>query len=166
MEEKDLERIRKLADRARKEFPAAFDMNLSALSTAQIGTPAMICGPTRQPEFWIVPYVIEDRACGFAFVTLSGEVTRLGILGANANDRASWVDASFLQWPPAAALSEVRSKFLGYAISDPVLTYDISPSKWGWMLAVTSENETRATVFITPGGWYEKRHGGEMPGLE
>ena len=51
-------------------------------------------------------------------------------------------------------LDEVRAKHPGLPLAEPALSYDDSPAKWAWRIAVGRPMITVA--YITPGGWYEK----------
>jgi hypothetical protein len=152
---KDPETIIKAVETARKQSPAAKDPKFSVVKDAKVGLPVMVYTPEEKPAFWMVPFLIENRACGFAFVELSGKISKLGILGSTPEDRLSWIDVSFLKKPPASILAEIQAKFPGLKASEPILSYDTSPARWAWRVEI--KNKIKSIVFITPGGWYERK---------
>jgi hypothetical protein len=149
----DTKAIIEAAEEASKEH-AARDPNLAALRKARIGNPALVKTPEGEDAYWIVPFIIENEACGFAFVEKTLKVSRLGIFGGGPTDQASWITASFFEKPPPETISDIRNRYSHMRISDPLLSYDRSPSKWGWI--VNLKNERELTIVITPSGWYEQ----------
>lgn len=150
-----IEAIRRAAEAARKQPPAEDDTKFSSVRNAEVGSPIMVYSPEGKPAFWMVPFLVKGLACGFAYVELSGKVSKFGIFGSAPEDRPSWVDASFFKNPPNALFAEIRAKFSGSIISEPIFSYDTSPARWAWRIEV--KNKIRTVIFITPGGWYERQ---------
>lgn len=151
---KDPETIIKAVEAARKQSPVAKDPQFSVVRDSEVGSPVQVRTPEGAPSFWMVPFLIENRVCGFAFVELSGKVSKLGIFGSTPEDYPSWMDASFFKKPPGSILAEIQAKFSGLTISEPIFSYDRSPAKWAWRVEI--RNEIKSVIFITPGGWYER----------
>ena len=148
--------IREVVICSRKKFPITEDVKLSSLKSAEVGTPIMVYTPERSPSFWLVPYVVKKYACGFAFVELSGSITKIGIFGSAPEDRASWIEVSFFENPPDNFLREIQAKYFGLALSHPYFSYDRSPAKWAWRLEISDKGKISSLIFITPSGWYER----------
>jgi len=154
MQIRDPEAVRKVVASASKQSPVADDAKFSIVRDAEIGSPVMVYTPEGEPSFWMVPFVLKNSACGFAYVELSGKVSKFGIFGSTPEDHSSWIDASFFKKPPDAIIVEIQAKFSGLTISKPVFSYDTSPARWAWRIEV--KNKIRTIIFITPGGWYER----------
>lgn len=162
--EKQRAAVRNAADRARKGAPVAGDSTFKALALAKTGKPAMVFTPEKQPAFWIVPFLVGSAICGFARVELSNQSSQVSILGAGPEDRGSWIPGSFFSTPPSEALAAIRTRFSGKSLSEPFLSYDQTPARWAWRIVI--EDSGKTTVFITPGGWYERTEGQEPSGKE
>jgi len=160
----DPETARTVAASARKGLHATGDARFCIPEDAKVGSPAMVYTPEGTPAFWMVPFIVEDSACGFARVELSYEVSQIGAFGSNPKDRSSWIDATFFERPPSKVLADIQAWYLGSVLSEPVLSYDASPTKWAWRIKV--EDKIESVAFITPCGWYERSPGGEQTGRE
>jgi len=147
-------RIRRAVEAQLDREPVSSDPSMRALREAVVGDPALARSAEGEPAFWLVPIEIGKQACGYARVELSGRVTQVSGFGAGADDRGSWPEANFFRRPPARILDDLRAKHPGVPLSEPVLSYDASPAKWAWCIAVGGPPSTVA--YITPGGWYEK----------
>jgi len=151
---RDLRTIAKAAEEARRAEPMAKDPSFAALRKARIGTPALVKTPEEEDAYWIVPFIVGKKACGFAFVETTLNVSRLGTFGAGPRDQASWIDASFFERPPPEILSDIKSRYSDMRMSAPIFSYDKTPSKWAWMIKLRDKREL--TIFVTPAGWYEQ----------
>jgi len=146
--------MRRAAEAAVDRAPVSSDPSMRALRDAVVGDPVLARSAEGEPVFWLVPFEVGDQVCGFARVELSGRVAQVSRFGAGADDRASWLKADFFRRPPARILDEVRAKHPGLPLAEPALSYDDSPAKWGWRIAVG--RPMISVAYITPGGWYEK----------
>ncbi len=158
--------VRSAVAAARKQSPAREDPALAAVRQARIGPPAQVYSPAGIPVFWLVPLLTGTSASGFAHVDLVGQVIRLGTFGAGPEDRASWIPATFFEAPPAETLSEIRTRYGGADLSEPILSYDTTPVRWAWRLAVFAAGSPVTEVFITPSGWYERKPVSNRENLE
>lgn len=127
---------------------------MRVLRGAAVGEPVLARSPDGEPAFWLVPFEIGARACGFARVDVAGRVVQISRFGATDADRASWPEADFFRQPPARVLEEVRVAHAGAVLDEPSLSYDGSPAKWAWRIRV--DGPVKTVVFITPGGWHER----------
>ena len=157
---KDQETIKKAVEAERQKAPTRSNPAFSAVMRAEIGSPAMVYTPEGKEAFWLVPILVGESACGFARVERSHKVSQIGIFGSGPEDRPSWIDASFFEKPPSEVLDAVRTRYEGLTISEPVLSYDKTPAKWAWRVAI--EDRVKTVVFISPGGWYEQVSKGDV----
>lgn len=134
--------------------PVLNDPLFAAVRRAKVGSPVLVYAPTGEPAFWLIPFILRDRVCGLAEISLAGQLSRLGILGAAPDDQQSWFDPSFFEEPPASFLAEIAAHYGDTALSAPVLTYDGSPAKWAWRVQVAGSRGADPAIFITPAGWY------------
>ena len=110
----------------------------------------MVYTPEGEPSFWMAPFLVKNSACGFAYVELSGKVSKLGIFGSTPEDRPSWVDASFLRIHPMHSLLRFGLNFQGQQYQSLFFSYDTSPARWAWRIEI--KNKIKSIIFITPGG--------------
>lgn len=147
----DANAARRAADEVRHKPPVSTDPQFGAVRRASTGAPAIVSDPDGAPAFWIVPYALDDRACGFARVDLQGRVGQVVTFGGGPDDRASWLALAFFAEPPRPSLEEARSRYPGLRAPAATLSYDGNPSKWGWRI---DADQDALTIFVTPGGWY------------
>lgn len=155
----DRKTIRALASSAVRQAPVRDDPSFASVRRGRAGSPVLVHAPSGEPAYWLVPFILHDMVCGLAEVSLEGQVTRLGILGATADDRASWVAPEFFSEPPASLLAEIGARYDVSTLSAPLLSYDGSPAKWAWRVQAARSRATDWAIFITPAGWYERQAG-------
>ncbi|MFN8468755.1 MAG: hypothetical protein U0X20_24565 [Caldilineaceae bacterium] len=153
--------VRAAAASALKQEPVLSDPLFATARRARVGSPVLVHTSNGEPAFWLAPYEIHDKVCGFAEVNLDGNVGRVAILGASPDDNQSWIDRSFFDRPPTAVLDELRVKHEDSTLSVPLLSFDATPVRWGWKVDAVSTRSGAlvTTAFITPGGWYERPPG-------
>lgn len=165
MEPRDLEAIKRAVEAARFML-AVDDTQFLPIKHAEIGSPSLIYTPAGDPAFWIVPLLVENTACGFARVDISGKVAQIGTFGSGPEDCTSWIDAAFFENPLPEMLSAIRTQHPELEVSEPILSYDASPIKWAWRVEMRKGGEIRSVVFITPHGWYKRYPNTGKPDLE
>jgi len=146
--------------------PFSVDPKFSHLQYSEIGDPVPLYNPEMMQDSWIVPFVIEGLVCGIALMSLRMEVQRISVFGSRPADRVRWFELDYFERPPAKFYDEVLELYSGQALSEPLLTYDRIPTKWGWRIQVTEEGSVVSNVFIGPRGWYERKVGDEKKGYE
>ncbi len=156
MQEDQLHRIRELAERARDDSPSGDD-----LADTRTTEPVLVRDSGGEPAFWLVPFLRDDMAAGFATVTLAGAVQRVGTFGSGRADRNAWIPASYFSRPPEDLMGEIRARYAESTLSDPLFSYDRSPSRWAWRLRVDPPNGD--VIFIAPRGWYARPASGQQP---
>lgn len=162
----DSESIREAVEIARRQPPIADEPKFLWVRDGEVGHPVLVRTPKGEPAFWMVPILVEGHACGFARVGLSGRVGQVGVFGSGLEDRSSWIPAVFFREPPAEIIEDMRNRYPSFSMSEAVLSYDESPGKWAWRVELWLVNELKVTIFITPGGWYERKPEGKRKGLE
>jgi hypothetical protein len=114
----------------------------------------MVSAPDGTPAYWIVPFYLGARACGFARIDLMGRVSGVATFGSGPADSANWPEVAFFERPPAALVTDARTRYRDLKLERASLSYDGNPSKWGWR--IESGQDDRTLVFITPAGWYAR----------
>lgn len=143
---------------ALKEAPISGDPLFATIRRAKAGSPLLVSTPGGEPAFWLVPFLVQAKVCGLAEVALSGQVSRVSVLGSASEDQQSWIDEAFFAQPPERVLAEIRVRYEGASMTAPRLSYDASPSRWAWRVDASDQGGAPAsTIFITPAGWYERR---------
>lgn len=151
---------------ARRQPPYSQEPAFTALRQAATGMPVMVHTPAGEAATWLVPFIAQGMACGYAQVSLQGVVTRIGILGGSAVDREAWIPATYFYQPPEALLAEIQQQYAGAVLSEPVFSYDRSPLRWAWRLSIDQEGTAPVEVFITPDGWFARPVEEQRPGYE
>jgi hypothetical protein len=146
--------------------PVRDDPQFAAARGAKVGSPALVYTPAGEPAFWLVPLLAEGLVCGFGQVDMASRLTRLGVLGANPRDQASWIMPSFFESPSAETLAEIGAEYPEATLSRPILSYDASPPRWAWRLEIRVSDQVEAIAFVSPGGWYSRPRGASRPDRE
>lgn len=139
--------------------PVSTDPALAALAAAEVGAPLLAGDAAGAPAFWLVPLLQGDRACGYAHVDLAGRVTQVSSFGAGPRDTAAWPPARYFSAPPQALVDEVQARHPGAPLGAARFSFDTSPARWGWRIAVGSP--ASSVAFLSPAGWYEKPAGAD-----
>ena len=156
MQRRQPHRIRELAARARDNSPWCEN-----LADTRVTEPVLVRDPEGEPTFWLVPFLRDDMAVGFATVTLEGVVQQVGTFGSGCADRGAWIPASYFWRPPEKLLSEIRERYSESTLSNPSFSYDRSPSRWAWRLGVDPPNGD--VVFVAPRDWHARAAGNRLP---
>jgi hypothetical protein len=136
------------------EHPISDDPNFTLLRKATIGDPVPVKDDEGREVFFLVPLLIGEKACGFVRLEKNLRVSQVSIFGGSADDRESWIDASFFDRPPNEIINSIKMRYPDMEMSEPVFSFDKSPAKWGW--AIRLSNKRKIDVFISPSGWHEK----------
>ena len=118
----------------------------------EVADPVAVRDAADETVLWLVPLLRGDRAAGFVTLTTAGRVQRVGTFGSGPRDSASWIPAAWFAAPQADMLAEVRARYPGSNLSEPVFSFDRVPDRWGWRVRVGPP--AGQTVFIGPRGWY------------
>ena len=63
----------------------------------------------------------------------------------------------FFTHPPERYVTEIAQQYDSLTLSEPLFTYDQSPTKWGWRIQVFERGIVKFYIFIKPWGWYVKK---------
>ncbi len=139
-----------------RQPPYSQDPAFATLRRAATGAPVMVHTPTGEAASWLVPFIVQGLACGYAQVSLQGVVTRIGILGGSGADQGAWIPATYFYQPPERLLAEVQQQYAGAVLSEPVFSYDRSLLRWAWRLSIEQEGAAPVEAFIAPDGWFAR----------
>jgi hypothetical protein len=146
--------VLKAVKKALTEHPVSDDLNFAMLRKANASNPVIVKDDEGKDAFWLVPLLSGEKAVGFVRLEKNLRVSQVGIFGASAADRESWVDASFFDRPPSEVINSIKLRYPDMAMSEPVFSFDKSPAKWGWVIRLS--NKRKIVVFVAPSGWHEK----------
>jgi hypothetical protein len=158
--------MKSILGRAINRPPFSVDPKFSHLQYAEIGDPVPLYRPEMTQDSWIVPFVVDKLVCGIALMSLHMEVRRISVFGSRPADRARWFELNYFERPPAKYYEEVLGLHPEQALSKPLLTFDRTPTKWGWRIQITEDGSVFSNVFIGPRGWYERKVRDEKKGYE
>jgi hypothetical protein len=146
--------VLKAVKKALNTHPVSDDLNFVTVRKANASNPVIVKDDEGKDAFWLVPLLSGEKAVGFVRLEKNLRVSQVGIFGASAADRESWVDASFFDRPPSEVINSIRVRYPDMEMSEPVFSFDKSPAKWGWVIRLS--NKRKIVVFVAPSGWHEK----------
>jgi len=132
---------------------------------ASVGDPVLVRTLDGGPSYWVVPVEREGRAIGFVRVSLAGRVAAAGVRYRDprrleaAPTLITGIDAS-----EAAARAEAAVPG-GDLVGEATYVHDGPPGREAWMVHLRDASGAPRTVFVTPGGTYQRGAAG-MPGTE
>lgn len=160
----DANKVRRAVAAAVNSPPVNADPALAALGAAEVGAPLLASNEGGTPAFWLVPLLQGDRACGYARVDLAGRVVQVSSFGAGLRDTAAWPPAAYFGAPPQPLVDEVRARHPGAPLSAATFSFDTSPARWAWRIAVGAP--ANRIAYVSPTGWYDKPAGRDAgPGV-
>ena len=152
----DNQQIRKIVDNERQKNWITSNKSFIHLVNSKVGFPVQMFSTERKSAFYFVPIQKGEFTCGFAILDNTEKLLKIGMLGSSPDDKKSWIHNSFFLKPPQSMVEEIRAKYLDFEISEPIFSYDSSPSKWAWFVKLINRNNQIYHIFITPAGWYCK----------
>ena len=153
MQYKDSE-LKQILGREITRPPFSLDPKFLHLQNAEIGDPVPLFKPERLQESWIVPFLLDGLVCGIALMSLDKVVNRVSVFGFDPLNRARWFSPDYFIKPPEKYHREVRKKYPHRTLSEPLFTYDQTPTRWGWRIQVLRDGFVESYIFINPTGWY------------
>jgi len=147
--------LRRVAMQAVHAPPVTVDLAMAALRDALPGMPLLASDEAGRPAFWLVPLLQGDHACGCVRVDLNGRVVQVSTFGAGPRDTAAWPQAQYFSAPPQRLVEEVRARHPDAALGAPMFSFDASPARWAWRIAIGEQR----IAYVAPTGWYERPAG-------
>jgi hypothetical protein len=153
---RDIKQIRTIVDKERHKHWITSNKSFTHLIDAKVGFPVQMFSSEGKSAFYFVPLQREEFTCGFALVDNNGKVLKIGILGSSPDNKESWIHNSYFLKPPKNMIEEIMVKYSDFELSEPVFSFDYSPSKWAWLVKLIKKSNQIYNIFITPAGWYLK----------
>lgn len=151
------EHLRRAALQAVQAPPVVGDPVMAALHDAQAGAPLLAGDEGGAPAYWLVPLLQGEHACGYVRVDLGGRVAQVSAFGAGPRDTAAWPHATYFSAPPQRLVDEVRARHPGVALGAARFSFDASPVRWAWRIAIGEPEQ--GVAYIGPTAWYERPAG-------
>lgn len=143
-------KMKKLVSEALSRPFFQHDPPFARLKGAKIGEPVALHDEDNKLHSWIVPLFFKDIVCGTVQVNSELEIMRVNS-HCKDDEKTGGFNINFFKEPPKKLLDEVCEKY--DILSQPILSFDRNPTRWGWRLTASVEGEEKK-VFITPSGWY------------
>jgi hypothetical protein len=139
----------------------AGDSLLSQWPKGVVGEPVMVSDVFGRPSYWLVPFIVAGRVAGFVRILKEGRVAAVGtfcrrpgkldtcpniVTGISAEEaRIRFDDSVQLEGDETAA--------------PPVFVHDGPIGRETWMVVTVRGSQPHRWIFISKGGWYERRAG-------
>ena len=151
-----MQRIQDITDKQGKALKEAFPQ----LANTKIGNAIAVYNEQKAEQYWLIPFLLKNKVRGIAMMDVNGKIVLHGVLMPQVNDDSRLIDKTFFEEVPKQALKEIKLHYSEYEIATPFISYDGTPNKWGWLVGIfRNDGKPYATVFVSTGGWYEKRWG-------
>lgn len=148
----------------RQEIGQGLHDSFPTLSKTTPGNPVPLFNRQQSHQYWLIPFLLNDRVRGLAVFDLTGRLISHGVLTPNVTDEIHLISKTFFEAVPSQALDEIRKEYGGFHYTPPFLSYDETPRRWAWLLRLETETAGQRSIFIGPQGWYEKRDTREREG--
>jgi len=149
---------------ARREIKSAIfqkDPMLAPWSDSSLGQPVLVRTVFRQPSYWLVPMLLQERAVGFVRVLETGKVAAVGVHCRDPSQIAA-CPATITGIDAEEAGRRVQTRVhpeLGEMPMAPVFVHDGPPGREAWLIEVLKDDKPTRWIFVTPAFSYERRAG-------
>ncbi len=144
-----------------RRFLLQGDSMFAPWSDASLGQPLLVKDVFRNPSYWLVPVLIQERVAGFVRVLGTGEAAAIG---------AFYRDPNYLEDCPAVITgidaleasnrAEERIQLeQGEVALDPVFVHDGPQGREAWLIEIVKEGSPYRWIFVTPAFVYERPAG-------
>jgi len=138
---------------------------IQQLNNTTIGTPFPVYDLHKQQQFWFIPFLLKAKVRGSAIMDMAGKIISHGILTPNIQDEDKLIDKHFFEKVPKKTINEIKHNYKDHTITSQIFSFDRTPQKWGWLICLKKDNsEEPLSIFVGPGGWYERRMGNDFEG--
>lgn len=149
---------------ARREIKSAIvqdDPMFAPWSDSSLGQPVLVRTVFKQPSYWLVPVLVQERVVGFVRVLETGKVAAVGVHCRDPS-RIATCPATITGIDAEEADRRARTRVhpeLGETPMDPVFVHDGPPGREAWLIEVLKDDRPTRWVFVTPAFSYERRAG-------
>jgi hypothetical protein len=133
-------------------------------SDAFLGEPVLVRDLAKNPSYWIVPVMVQEKVIGFVRVLRTGQV---GAVGAFYTDPSQIMSCPTVVTGIDAEEARQRAEEKihsekGEKASDPVLVHDGPPGREAWLVEVYKNGRPFRWIFVTPAFVYERPAGQQL----
>ena len=131
-------------------------------SDASLGRrPVLVRNVLKDPSYWLVPVLIQERVVGFVRVLGTGRVAAIGTFYQDPKEiEACPSTVTGIDAAKARRRAEERiHPEQGEEASDPVFVHDGPPGREAWLIEVIKEGKPHRWIFVTPAFVYERPAG-------
>lgn len=130
-------------------------------SDASLGQPVLVKDVFRNPSYWVVPVLVQERVTGFVRVLLTGRISAVGTFYRSPEQiEACPVVVTGIDAAEASRQAGERIRpAQGEAASDPVFVHDGPPGREAWLIEVLKDGKPSRWIFVTAAGIYERPAG-------
>lgn len=124
------------------------------------GYPVMVKNVFRQPSYWLVPFLKEQRVAGFVRVLLDGKIVHIGTFDEFPSDlQSNPTVVTKIESSQAFRMATERLHKEVETASEPVFVHDGPIGREAWLVEVSSHGKPTRWIFVTGEGIYERRAG-------
>lgn len=150
----DTNKLKRVVENKLKDSLFTMDDKFKSLRSATVSEPILVHSFSGFPEYYFIPLLIKDHACGFAHADLQGNVGKIGIFGSNNSDEKSWIPLSFFSTPPEQSINEIVNSYPGHVLTDVTFSCFRSPNNFGWRIKIKDAKKIITSVMVSPNGWF------------
>jgi hypothetical protein len=130
-------------------------------SGASLEQPVLVRDVFKNPSYWLVPVLIQERVAGFVRVLETGRVAAIGAFYQDPIEiEACPTTVTGIDAAEASRRAEERIHAeQGEVASDPVFVHDGPPGREAWLIEVIKEGRPCRWIFVTPAFVYDRLAG-------
>jgi hypothetical protein len=137
------------------------DPMFGPLRHAPLGQPVLVKDIFKNPSYWLVPVMVEDRVAGFVRVLGTGVVAAVGAFYRDPGEIGTCPTiVTGMDAAEASRRAEERiASEAGEVASAPVFVHDGPVGREAWLVEVSRGRKPRRWIFVTPAFIYERPAG-------
>ena len=158
--------------RAQAEIPVSplvKDPLFSIWVDAALGEPQLVCDLLKNPSYWVIPVLLQERVIGFIQVLGDGRVARFGAFYRDPQQLGSCpLIVTGISAQEALSRAKLQAgKQVGETLSQPIYVHNGAPGREAWLVETLREGKPSRWIFVTAALIYERPAGEVRPeGLE
>lgn len=128
---------------------------------AFLDQPVLVKDVFKNPSYWLVPVLIQERVAGFVRVLGTGVVAAIGVFYKDPGEiKECPTTVTGIDAREASRMAEKRiHPEQGEMASDPIFVHDGPPGRESWLIEVIKEGRASRWIFVTPAFVYERAAG-------